>query len=69
VGLEVIWASLTYNIQTYIRLIAQKPTSKRPRTRKKVAGGRLKPEENPKSGIWSHPDLSNPPNPPNRFEN
>lgn len=26
VGLEVIWASLTYNIQTYIRLIAQKPT-------------------------------------------
>ena len=27
-GLEVIWASLTYNIQTYIRLIAQQRTLK-----------------------------------------
>lgn len=28
VGLEIIWASLTYNIQTYIRLIAQQQTLK-----------------------------------------
>ena len=27
-GLEIIWASLTYNIQTYIRLIAQRQTLK-----------------------------------------